>query len=146
MLTRTRFLRLVDTLKTDEGLKLSPYVDTEGVWTLGYGHNLNEPITMEAADHILRDDLCRALIDLDKHKPWWVYLPEPAQLGIGNLEFNLGWPRFSKFIKFWEAAESRRYMVMAKEIRNSLYYQQVGARAERIAITFESCVGTSAHV
>lgn len=141
MLTRELFLQLVDTLKTDEGLELLPYVDTEGVWTLGHGHNLNEPITMEAADHILRDDLARALIDLDVNKPWWIYLPKPAQLVIGNMQFNLGWPKFSLFKRFWMAVEAHQYTLAAIEIRDSRYYRQVGARAERLAKLMESCDG-----
>jgi lysozyme len=47
---------LVALLKRHEGLRLLPYRDTRGVLTIGYGHNLGEPIAPEVAElHLVCD-------------------------------------------------------------------------------------------
>ena len=51
------------------------YKDTVGVWTIGYGHNLEEGIDQET-DFILARDLEKHSQELDKHKPMWRELPD----------------------------------------------------------------------
>lgn len=138
------FFAVVEQLKIDEGFDGFPYVDTTGHHTIGYGHNLDRPISKEAAEFILKDDLAEVLRDIDQHKPWWVELPTAAQRVIANMAYNLGWPRFKEFVKFWVALEHRQYKLSAAEIRNSLYARQVGARAERLAVLLESCANQEA--
>jgi len=55
----------LDLIKRFEGRRLSPYQDSAGYWTIGYGHliqegeNLMRDITASEAESILRDDVAR---------------------------------------------------------------------------------------
>lgn len=65
-------------------------------------------------------------------------MPEPVQRGLANMDFNLGWPRFSTFARMMEALERRDYRRAAVEALDSKWARQVGARAERVAALIES--------
>jgi len=51
----------ISLIKTFEGLRLSSYTDSVGIWTIGYGHthgvHAGMVITMAQAEQFLRDDL-----------------------------------------------------------------------------------------
>ncbi|MFG8171273.1 lysozyme [Pseudomonas aeruginosa] len=55
--------RGIDLIKSSEGLRLSAYQDSVGVWTIGYGTTAGvkpgQPITKERAEELLRDDVKR---------------------------------------------------------------------------------------
>jgi lysozyme len=124
-------------LKRHEGLSLEMYTDTVGVPTLGYGHNLNCPISLEAASHILEDDIYLAMTELDRHKPFWRMLPFNARLVVLNMAFNLGWPRLRDFVRFWTALEFNNWVLAAQEMRDSRWYVQVGRRSVELAELME---------
>lgn len=51
-----------EAIKKAEGLRLKAYLDTGGVWTIGYGHTGPEvveglTITLDGAERLLREDL-----------------------------------------------------------------------------------------
>ena len=50
----------IDLIIHFEGLRLEPYIDAAGYWTIGYGHLLKEecdPITEAEAEDLLRQDV-----------------------------------------------------------------------------------------
>lgn len=51
----------IDFIKSHEGLRLASYVDSAGVWTIGYGHTggvkMGDVITKEQAEKFLIKDL-----------------------------------------------------------------------------------------
>lgn len=55
---------LIQKIKEFEGLRLSSYKDSAGVWTIGYGHTYGvkqgQTITKAQADSLLRGDLMKA--------------------------------------------------------------------------------------
>ena len=87
------------TVAKHEGLRLDMYQDTVGVPTIGYGHNLLEPISERAALIILEDDIIKTVNELNDRMPWWEDLPEKAQIVVASMVFNIVWPRFSRFKK-----------------------------------------------
>ena len=111
-----------------EGLKLTMYLDTVGVPTIGYGHNLNEPISDLAALQILKDDIRIAISELDREFDWWRKLPDKAQNVLISMAFNLGLPRLKKFEKFLTALENQDFKTSAKEMEDSLWFRQVKTR------------------
>ena len=123
---------LVDTIKLHEGCVLTPYEDTVGVLTIGYGHNLAEGIDQETADFILGRDLEKHSKELDKHKPHWRELPENVQVVVLSMQFNMGWNRFSKFKKFWKAIEDNDVLTAGKEMQNSKWWGQVKTRGPHL--------------
>jgi len=133
--------KLADMLKRHEGLRLEMYHCTAGVPTIGYGHNLLTPITEETAEQMLEDDIAVVIKELDKNVYWWSDLPENAQIVIANMCFNIGWPRLSKFKKFWAALEERDYQRAAAEMEDSLWFRQVKGRAEELKQLMLECDG-----
>jgi GH24 family phage-related lysozyme (muramidase) len=69
---------LTDLIAEHEGKSLSMYTDTVGVPTIGYGHNLQTPISEHAAKVILADDVKVAIDELDDRMDWWRDLPDPG--------------------------------------------------------------------
>ena len=123
---------LIDVIKKHEGCRLNMYKDTVDVWTIGYGHHLEEGIDQETADFILARDLEKHSQELDKHKPIWRELPDPVQIVILSMQFNMGWNRFSKFVKFWEAIEKKDYQTASKEMQDSRWWGQVKSRGPEL--------------
>lgn len=123
---------LVAQLKRHEGLSLVMYYDSLNIPTIGYGHNLKQSISLDAASQILYDDLDVAMSDLDKHKPFWRHLPVEAQIVVANMCFNMGWPTFQGFVRFWAAVQDHAFTLAAVEMRDSLWYTQVKSRGEEL--------------
>ena len=115
-----------------EGLRLDMYMDTVGVPTVGYGHNMQQPISERAALVILEDDIEIVLNELDERMEWWRDLPDEAMKVVASMVFNLGWPRFSRFRKFISALEDRDYERAAIEMEYSLWFQQIKTRGPEL--------------
>jgi lysozyme len=125
---------LLQDLRRDEGVRLTPYKDSLGVWTVGVGHNLEHgPALSEAAvQQILRDDLAATEAWLDLHLPWWLTLDPVRQRALANMAFNLG-PRLLQFHQTLTALQAHDFATAAQGMRQSLWGTQVGARADRLA-------------
>ena len=124
---------LLAELQTDEGLRLSPYVDTEGVWTVGYGHNLTaRPISLAVAEMLLKDDVDAVLGSLAA-LPWFAGLSDVRQRVIANMTFNLGVGGLHSFHDMVAAIGRQDYGAAADAMLASRWANQVGARAPRLA-------------
>ena len=129
---------LAELLRQDEGFSATMYQDTEQIWTIGYGYNLEEGISRAAAEFLLREKMIEGFQELDRHKPFWRVLPRPAKMVVGSMQYNLGWPRFSQFKKFWKALEAHDYLGAAEEMIDSRWYRQVKERGERLVSLMQS--------
>ena len=69
-------------------------------------------------------------------------LPDEVQGILVNMMFNLGRPRLSKFKNMRKALDSRDWALAAVEGRDSLWYRQVGNRAERLMEKLENVAST----
>ena len=65
--------------------------------------------------------------------PNYQKLSEERKAVVINMAFNLGETRLSQFKQTLTAINEGRYADAATGMRNSLWYKQVGARAERLA-------------
>jgi len=133
---------LVEILKRNEGLRLTPYRCTAGKLTIGYGHtgpSVEESLkwTQEQADHVLLNDARNAAADLDWHLPWWRRLSSTRQEALCDMAFNLGIKRLQGFQKMLNALRRGQWADAAKECLDSRYARQVGNRAKRNAFVFE---------
>ena len=125
---------LVDQLKRDEGYRADVYRDTEGLLTIGYGHCLDRKgISLRAAELMLEDDISDAKSGLLGKWPWMRELSPPRLGAFINLTFNLGVAGLNGFKKALAAAEQGDWEACAREIKDSKYATQVGARADRVA-------------
>lgn len=131
-------MNLRDQLKRDEGVKLKPYVDSVGKLTVGVGHNLTDNgISQAVCDVLLDEDLANVQSALDSHLPWWKHLDEARGGVLQNMAFNLGIMRLLDFRKMLAAVERGDWSAASYEMLNSKWAQQVGKRADRLALQME---------
>lgn len=125
----------LDAVKIDEGLRLTPYICTEGKLTIGYGRNLDSiGITEEEANAMLLTDLVRAEADARVFVgAVWPELSDVRQAVLINMSLNLGLTRLSKFIRFRASLQSQDWTAAAAEMLDSRWANQVGRRAMRLA-------------
>jgi len=134
---------LVSELIADEGEVLSIYICTAGHETCGVGHMVREsdpehgwpvgaPITKERSDELLKEDLKTVLNDCEWVITNFDVLPEEVQLIIANMMFNLGRPRFSKFVKLISAVEAADWGEAARQMEDSRWHVQLPERSGRL--------------
>ena len=127
-------MKLRDQLIRDEGLRLEPYRDSEGLLTIGVGHCLDRKgISRKVADLMLDEDISDAQVTVRTKWPWVGQLSEARQAAFTNLVFNLGGGGLSTFKKFLAAAQAGDWVTASRELLNSKYAKQVGGRAQRVA-------------
>jgi len=138
-------------LKIDEGVVYEIYLDHLGYKTFGVGHlvlesdpehgyDVGEPVSVERVIECFNSDLdvavseCVALYKADV----WEGFPGEVQEILVNMMFNLGRPRLSKFKMMNRALEYGDWKEAAVQGRDSLWYRQVGKRAERLMTRLEN--------
>lgn len=118
----------------DEGLKLKPYLCSEGKLTIGIGRNLESVgITKAEAFYLLNNDIERVELDLDRSFTWWRNMSERRQRALANMCFNLGLPTLLGFKKTLSAMERGDFETAANEALDSKWAKQVKDRALRIS-------------
>ncbi len=119
-------------IRRHEGLRLSPYKDSVGVLTVGYGHNLERNITQNQANRMLHDDLIEVEEQVEKFE-WYKDLSTVRQAVIQNMVFNLGLSRFKQFKKTIYFIEEGKYLDASVEMLDSKWAKQVGNRAVNLS-------------
>jgi lysozyme len=141
---------LDEQLRRDEGFRETPYRDTTGRWTIGYGHNLDaqneqrpDRISREQAETILQRDIQEANRQLDQNLPWARDLDPARRAVLANMVFNI-WignaPRNGQpgsgllgFQRALDAVRNGDYEGASREMLGSRWSGQVGDRATRLA-------------
>lgn len=126
-------LSLKQQLMHDEGLRLHPYRDTAGKLTIGFGRNLDDVgITREEAETMIDNDIEQVRSELSRFD-WFEQLDAKRRDVIMNMCFNLGLPTLLKFENMIAALSAHQYQRAADEMLDSLWANQVGERAKRLA-------------
>ena len=141
---------LIAELERDEGIRGSVYDDATGQEirpgnvvkgnpTIGVGHNCNaRPLSQPEIDLILRNDISEVEMGLDQHFPWWRNMNDVRQRVILNMAFNMGLPTLCQFKTTLADMQAGYWQDAAAGMRASLWFRQVGARAERLAKMMEA--------
>jgi lysozyme len=127
-------------LERDEGLKLKPYRDTATPprLTIGIGRNLDDVgLSADEARALCGNDIDRAEAALSTVVPYWRGLSENRQRVLLNMVFNVGPGKLAGFKKMLKAIEDGDYDRAATEMMGSLWAEQVGERARRLAILMQ---------
>lgn len=136
--------QLVERIAKHEGCRLKAYQDSMGIWTIGFGRNLEAlgyspeeackmTCTMEEALQWLRQDIEEALKDAES-TPEWKYLDTDNRKGVWvEMVFNLGLPKLLKFVGTRAAIRDQDWPRVAKHMLDSLWARQVKGRAKRLA-------------
>jgi lysozyme len=131
--------RVTRQLASDEGYRGQPYRDSEGNWTIGFGHNLDAaPLTRSQCRFILKDDVAIAVEDCERFIGFFTIMAEPRQEVLVNMMFNLGWPKLKKFVKMHQALRVKDWSRAADEMLDSKWARQVKIRATNLAATMRS--------
>lgn len=134
-MTDADFSQLVTDTGRAEGCKLHAYQDPKGIWTIGFGTNLQElSIPLELAQDWLIGKLAASDREASMLFPWYAALSGARQRAIAELIYNMGLPTLRGFVKFLAAMAAGDYVTAKAELLDSKWRADVGeARANRIA-------------
>jgi lysozyme len=117
---------LLALVKRHEGLRLLPYRDTRGILTIGYGHNLSEPIAAEVAELQLKHD-----VEAIAHQvagvvgdDVWPQLAPARQAALIDMGF-MGPAKLARFEKMIAAIRSGAWQTAHDEVLNSQWAIEV---------------------
>jgi len=132
---------IMEMIKQHEGVRLKPYKDTKGLWTVGVGHLIGDgkslppewdrQFTMEEVDKLFAQDFA-------EHKKWaekspgWDKANPKGQGALIDLAFNMGGGWFKKFKNASSKLASGDFKGAADELIDSEWYKQVKGRAVTI--------------
>lgn len=137
-------------LKIDEGVVYEIYNDHLGYPTFGVGHlvleadpehgePLGTPVSEERVKEVFEKDLDISISECQVlYGDAWEGFPNEVQEILVNMLFNLGRPRLSKFKNFNKHIHNHDWKAAAPEGTDSLWYRQVGNRAERLMSRLEA--------
>lgn len=127
-------MTLEDRIKQAEGYRATAYKDSVGVWTIGYGTNLQTlEIDEQLAARWLRDKIEGAWKDAATF-PWFNGLDGRRQEAVVELLYNLGLARFRGFQGLIGALAGHEFAKAKAELIDSKWFKQVGPeRGNRLA-------------
>ncbi len=127
-------MTIEEQLRKHEGVRSHPYVDTVGKVTIGVGRNLTDVgLSDNEIDILLKNDIDRAVADLDRELSWWRQLNEARQRVMIDLCFNLGIGSLLGFKNTLHFIKTGDYNSAATNLLKSKYASQVGIRADTLA-------------
>ena len=131
-------IKLIENLKRHEGLRLKPYLCSEGKITIGFGRNLEDMgISEKEAEMLLMSDIQRCYEELGVFS-WFHDLDQVRQEAMVNMLFNLGLPTFLEFKRTLKFMAEGAYSQAAEEMLDSKWARQVGDRATELAYMVET--------
>ena len=131
-------MTLKERIKKHEGCRFTPYEDSLGVLTVGYGRNLRDvPFTQAEVDYLFETDFQRARAGAET---FYVYefLNDARRGVLIEMVFQLGIGGVRKFKKFLSAALQRKWQIAHDEMLDSKWHSQTPERAEELAEIFLS--------
>ena len=141
--------RLIERIKKHEGYRISPYKDTVGKWTVGYGRNLEDnPLSvMEVIklfsnvdfkstvnaerffEGLLVGDIRKHTEELESRLAMFPMCDYEEQTVLIDMAFNLGVPTLLQFKGMLHAIDNDDKVEAAVELLDSKYAEQVKTRA-----------------
>ncbi len=116
-------------LKHHEGFRATPYTDSVGILTIGYGLNLEAGITEREASVLLENRIRYLRSRLSMVIAFWHDIPPQWQDVLTNMAYNIGISGLLKFKKMLTAMEKKDCDLIGKEMFHSLWAIQVGTRS-----------------
>jgi len=133
---------IVNQLIKHEGLRLKPYQDTVGKWTIGVGRNFDDVkfskeelleliqtgVTYEWCMMLLDNDITQTITECQRFD-WFDDLSDVRKKVIIDMVFNMGLTLFRGFKKTIDYISRADYDSAATEMLDSTWKTQVGTRA-----------------
>lgn len=125
---------LIETIKSDEGLRLMPYKCSEGFLTIGYGRNIeHNGIREDEAEYMLVNDIKTAEQSAKSLINDFDGLSDARKIVLVSMVFQMGYTGVSKFKNMIAAINKKDFFTAGKEMLNSRWAKQTPARAKRLA-------------
>jgi len=128
---------MYEMLKRHEGFRSKMYKDSVGVWTIGYGLNLEAGITEEEAAYLLDMRVKKIEERLSKSLHFWNDLSPIRKEVLINMAYNLGVDGLLKFHTTLRLVGEKRYEEASNQMLNSLWARQVPTRAKELSNLFK---------
>ena len=129
---------LIDSVKTHEGYRSKAYTDTEGIWTVGYGQNLQVLEIDEAlAEEWLMRELHVVANELSEDISFRALNPVRQGVLI-EMGYNLGIAGLKLFRNMWAAIKTGDWAEAKAQGLDSKWATQVGQRANTLMDRLES--------
>lgn len=123
----------------DEGIRRYPYFDTVGKVTVGVGRNLSDVgLSADEIQYLLTNDIKNATERLEENFPWTASLDDVRRGVLLNMAFNMGIGGLAGFKQTLAKIQSGDFQGAAQEMLQSRWAQEVGSRAQRLAVQLES--------
>ena len=127
---------LKERIKRHEGCRRTPYRDSEGILTVGYGRNLESvPFSMGEINYMFENDFRKAKQYAETFVAY-EFLNEPRRGVLIEMIFQMGARTVKKFKRFLAAALAGDYEQAYDEMLDSKWHQQTPARCEELAEIF----------
>ena len=115
-------------------MRTKPYLDSEGILTIGVGRNLEDKgLSEDEVMYLLKGDIDDALQECQRLIPNWRVMNGVRKQVMVNMAFNLGMPRLLGFKRMMAALRIGDYEKAAIEMKDSKWARQVGDRALELA-------------
>jgi lysozyme len=126
--------KLVDLVVKHEGVRLTLYLDSLGVPTIGIGRNLKDKgISSAEAFALLDHDLDECITDLSGSFVWFLDLDAVRQRVLVDLRFQLGAAGIRGFRKMLAACGRGDFTMASNELLASHLAEQTPNRAIELA-------------
>jgi lysozyme len=134
--------QMEDELIRDEGLRLSAYQDSLGLWTIGVGRLIDirkgGQVSPEEARYLLRNDIDRCVADIENESWFRACRTESQRRALVNMRFQLGSKGIRSFVSSLGLVSQGRFKEAGALMRKSLWYKQTPLRAERVIRQLEN--------
>ena len=139
--------RLKAMLTRHEGRKLKPYPDTEGILTVGTGHNMEAnplpgymaeylkdhgELTGAMVDTLFNQDVDKAILECRIRWPNFDNFTDTRQEALADFMFQVGPGGVRKFVKANAAINAGDWGEAGTQMLDSLWARQVPKRAREI--------------
>ena len=126
-------------IKKEEGFSASPYRDSRGCWTIGYGHcdsTINSetaPWSREYAEQVLSEDFEDAETGARNVCATFDTLNDVRKGVLVQMVFQMGEAGVKKFVSTLRAVNNEDWETAARHMKQSLWAKQTPFRARRMA-------------
>tara|TARA_R110000824_G_scaffold10821_2_gene47381 strand:- start:1964 stop:2386 length:423 start_codon:yes stop_codon:yes gene_type:complete len=128
--------KLIEMLRTHEGVETYAYKCSENKITIGVGRNVDKSgglgLSDDEVDYLLQNDIDRVISELDSEYDWFSGLDSVRQDAMIDISFNLGQTRLRAFKKALLAMSEGDWDEAADEFMDSRWSDQVGIRAKNL--------------
>ncbi len=144
-------MNLEDFIEPQEGFRSHLYLDSNGIWTIGWGRNMEDVglsseekaylgvpprdikvtgITEEEGKYMLGHDIQRTITGCCHAFDWFESLDNIRKAVVVDMAFNMGIQGFKKFKETIIYISTGRWEEAAREMLNSSWAREVKGRAK----------------